>query len=80
MVTLLTLVRSRVLKDLDLSICLSGTFPAVKTPRSSDLVHLRTALWFLSKERLDGFLSLDHQQLEAAKELKLPVIELLTVK
>ncbi len=35
-----------VLKDLDFDLCMGGSFPAIKTPRSSDLAHLRTALWF----------------------------------
>ena len=63
-------------KDLDFDLSLSGVFPAVKTPRSSDLVHLRTALWFMNQERLGGFLTLDQHQLEAAMEMKLPVIEI----
>ena len=66
-------VESFVLKDVDMEICRSGAFPAVKTPRSSDLVHLRTALWFMKNENLGGFLTLDQHQLEAAKELKIPI-------
>ena len=33
-------------RDLTLDICQSNALPAVATPRSFDLVHLRTALWF----------------------------------
>lgn len=64
-----------VLKNLNLDLSLNGIFPAVKTPRSSDLAHLRTALWFLNHEKLDGFMTLDRHQADAAKELKLPLIE-----
>jgi hypothetical protein len=35
-----------VLRDLTLDLCQSGLLPAVTTPRSLDLAHLRSALWF----------------------------------
>jgi hypothetical protein len=47
--------------------------PAVSTPRSLDLAHLRTALWFHQQERLMRFVSLDEWQTIAARELGLPV-------
>jgi hypothetical protein len=47
--------------------------PAVATPRSLDLAHLRTALWFHAVEPIDRFLTMDESQAEAAKELGLPV-------
>lgn len=62
-----------VFKDLDLNLCGNGIFPAVKTPRSSDLAHLRTALWFQQHEKLGGFFTLDQHQQEAARELRLPI-------
>jgi hypothetical protein len=65
-----------IFKDLQLDLCSNGSFPAVKTPRSSDLVHLRTAIWFRDHEKLDGFLTLDSHQLDSAKEFRLPVITL----
>jgi hypothetical protein len=34
------------LRDLTLDLCRSGVMPIVSTPRSLDLAHLRTALWF----------------------------------
>ena len=61
------------LRDLSLDICSSHALPAVSTPRSLDLAHLRTALWFHAAEPLDRFLTLDVSQEEAAKELGLPV-------
>ena len=61
------------LRDLSLDICSSNVLPAVSTPRSLDLAHLRTALWFHAAEPLDRFLTLDVSQEEAAKELGLPV-------
>jgi hypothetical protein len=62
-----------VLRDLTLDLCLQGTMPAVTTPRSLDLAHLRTALWFHGEERIDRFVTLDASQEQAAKELGLPV-------
>jgi hypothetical protein len=62
-----------VLRDLTLDLCQSNVLPAVATPRSLDLVHLRTALWFHAQAPIDRFLTLDAGQLQAAKELGLPV-------
>jgi hypothetical protein len=61
------------LRDVTLDLCESNVIPAVATPRSLDLVHLRTALWFDSSEEIDRFLTMDVSQEEAAKELGLPV-------
>ena len=49
--------------------------PAVRTPRSLDLAHLRTALWFHAASPLKGFVSLDEAQRRSARELALPVLE-----
>jgi PIN domain nuclease of toxin-antitoxin system len=62
-----------VLRDLTLDLCLSNILPAVITPRSLDLAHLRTALWFHGAEPIDRFLTMDAPQAEAARELGLPV-------
>jgi hypothetical protein len=62
-----------VLRDLTLDLCNSTHVPAVSTPRSLDLAHLRTALWFHSAERIARFVTTDAAQEEAAKELGLPV-------
>lgn len=62
-----------VLRDLTLDLCRSIVLPAVATPRSLDLAHLRTALWFHVTEPIDRFLTMDASQEEAAKELGLPV-------
>ncbi len=64
-----------ILRDVTPDICLSGTFPAVKTPRSIDLIHLRTAVWFFQNGGLLSFVSLDQHQLEAASELGLPLVK-----
>jgi hypothetical protein len=61
------------LRDLTLDICSSNVMPAVSTPRSLDLAHLRTALSFHTAEPLDRFVTLDVSQEEAARELGLPV-------
>jgi hypothetical protein len=61
------------LRDLTLDICSSTVMPAVSTPRSLDLAHLRTALSFHTAEPLDRFVTLDVSQEEAARELGLPV-------
>ncbi len=62
-----------VLRDLTLDLCTSNTLPAVATPRSLDVAHLRTALWFHNLERIDRFVTMDASQGAAAKELGLPV-------
>lgn len=62
-----------VLRDFTLDLCEAHPLPALATPRSLGLVHLRTALWFHREEPLDLFLTLDAAQREAARELGLPV-------
>lgn len=62
-----------VLRDLTLDLCSSNLMPAVATPRSLDLVHLRTALWFHAEEPLERFITADAAQQQAAQELGLPV-------
>lgn len=62
-----------VLRDVTLDLCKSNILPAVATPRSLDLVHLRTALWFDAAERIDRFVTMDGSQQESARELGLPV-------
>src|SRR5262249_2997773 len=62
-----------VLRDLTLDLCQSNLLPAVSTPRSLDLVHLRTALWFHSTENIDRFVTMDASQEQWAKELGLPI-------
>ena len=62
-----------VLRDLTLDLCRVGQMPVVSTPRSLDLAHLRTALWFHGQSPLTRFVSLDTPQREAARELGLPV-------
>lgn len=61
-----------VLRDLTVDLCASNVFPTVATPRSLDLAHLRTALWFHAATPLDRFVTLDGSQQQAAKELGLP--------
>jgi len=61
------------LRDLTLELCQSNTFPAVATPRSLDLAHLWTALWFHVDMKIDRFVTMDSSQEVAAKELGLPV-------
>src|SRR5437016_4433564 len=62
-----------VLRDLTLDLCQSNILPVVVTPRSLDLAHLRTALWFHAAEKIDRFVTMDSSQEQAAKELGLPV-------
>lgn len=62
-----------VLRDLTLDLCASNLMPAVTTPRSLDLAHLRTALWFHATDPIDRFLTMDVAQEQAARELGLPV-------
>ena len=61
------------LRDVTLDLCHSRIMPIVSTPRSLDLGHLRTALWFHQRQALTRFVSLDAPQNQAARELGLPV-------
>jgi len=61
------------LRDPTLDICRWRVMPIVSTPRSLDLAHLRTALWFHQRQPLTRFVSLDVPQNLAARELGLPV-------
>ena len=61
------------LRDLTLDLCDAMTMPVVSTPRSLDLAHLRTALWFHQQKKLDRFVTLDASQAMSAVELGLPV-------
>jgi hypothetical protein len=65
-------VRFMVLRDLTFDLCRSSVLPAVATPRSLDLAHLRTALWFHALEPIDRFVTTDIAQERAASELGLP--------
>lgn len=62
-----------VLRDLTLDLCQSNILPAIATPRSLDLAHLRTALWFHATDSIQCFVTIDAPQAEVAKELGLPV-------
>jgi hypothetical protein len=53
--------------------CQSTGMPAVAIPRTLDLAHLRTALWFHAAAPITRFVTLDGAQEEAARELGLPV-------
>lgn len=61
------------LRDLTLDLCRGTAMPVVTTPRSLDLAHLRTALWFHEREPLSRFVTLDETQAAAAREAGLPV-------
>ena len=61
------------LRDLTLELCESSVMPAVSTPRSLDLAHIRTALWFHAERPIERFLTIDQAQAAAARELGLPV-------
>jgi hypothetical protein len=61
------------IRDLTIELCAAHPLPAVATPRTLDLAHLRTALWFHAERRLDRFVTLDTAQRAAAQELGLPI-------
>jgi hypothetical protein len=65
-------VQGFALRDLTIDLCSDPALPAVVTPRSLDLAHLRTALWFHRLEPLQRFVTRDEGQREAARELGLP--------
>lgn len=62
-----------VLRDLTLELCESTLMPPVTTPRSLDLAHLRTALWFHASQPLTRFVTMDAGQQQAARDVGLPV-------
>lgn len=66
-------IESFIIRDWTFDLCLTGQFPAIRTPRSGDLAHLRTALWFAGQGGLDAFLTLDIRQEAAAREMGLPI-------
>lgn len=59
-------------RDLSLELCRGRVMPVVSTPRTLDLAHLVTAVWFHEQQPLDRFVSLDARQNQAARELRLP--------
>jgi hypothetical protein len=62
-----------VLRDLTLDLCTTAPLPALATPGSLDLAHVRTALWFHAQDRIDRFVTMDAAQEACATELGLPV-------
>ncbi len=60
------------LREVDFELCAGTAFPALSTPRTLDLIHLRTALWFHRRSPLAAFLTLDETQRNAAREFGLP--------
>lgn len=63
-------------KEPTIDIVLDSVFPAILLPKTLDLLHLRTALWF--KEKLANliFVSLDYHQIQSARELNLDILEI----
>lgn len=61
------------LRDFTLDLCDTLPMPAVVTPRSLDLAHLRAAAWFHAEAPLTRFVTLDTAQAQAARELGLPI-------
>jgi predicted nucleic acid-binding protein len=59
------------LRDFTLDLCAASPLPPVATPRSLDLAHLRTALWFQAQGGLDRFVTMDAAQRAAAREVGL---------
>lgn len=61
--------------DLSLETIDWGRFPTVTLPRTADLVHLRAALYFMRENKFAGFCSLDKAQLQAAREMGIPLLD-----
>ena len=61
-----------ILRDFTLDLCDELPIPAVMTPRSFDMAHLRTAAWFHARAPISRFVTLDVAQAQAARELGLP--------
>ena len=66
-------LESFLLRDLTIDLCLTGFYPPVRTPRTSDLIHLRTAQWFQQNGGLELFVTLDKDQRHAAIDVGLSV-------
>jgi len=66
--------RHFIVREPSLELCLNNRFPAMTTPKSADLIHLRTALWFLDNGGLNAFITTDKQQAIAAAEFGLPLL------
>jgi len=66
-------IEQLILRDLSLDLCRGLEMPVVTIPRSLDLAHIRTALWFHRLQPLTEFLTMDRTQRQAARELGLPV-------
>lgn len=60
------------LRDLTLDLCESSPVPPITTPRSLDLAHLRTALWFHEEQPLTRFITMDDGLRRSARDLGLP--------
>ena len=65
-------IEGMTLRNVTPDLCLTGSFPAARTPRSNDLIHIRTALWFQKSGGIVDFISLDREQLSAAREVGVP--------
>lgn len=61
------------LQDVDMAFTRDRTMPVLTTPKSLDLIHLRTAVQFHQEQALTRFVSLDRGLNAAARELGLPV-------
>lgn len=61
-----------ILRDVTADLASAQPFPSVSLPRTLDLIHLRTALWFHGRSPLSRFLTLDERQAASARELGLP--------
>jgi hypothetical protein len=65
-------VEQFVLRDVTRDLCESNLLPPVATPRSLDLAHLRTAMWFHAVDQISRFVTTDEAQQQAARDLGLP--------
>lgn len=59
------------IKEFSIELALTTIFPAVSLPKSLDLIHIRTALWFRETVSDIIFVTLDSSQKRAAQELGL---------
>lgn len=62
-----------VFRDLTIDLCESTAVPPITTPRSLDLAHLRTAVWFHAEQPLTRFVTMDAGQRQAARDVGLPI-------
>ena len=67
--------RNFIVKNVDADVVLSKAYPVAMLPKSLDLIHLRTCLWFGRTFPDCSFLTFDKKQARAAKQMGLKLFD-----